>query len=111
MSRKILFGAVSALSLVAFASPSLALDALMVPNNNNPGSPSTPQAAALTATQRGAEEEKTGSFKFSVSGDSRGGRSAFAPNSFGPNSDRSNPLGPTTTYGPPVETNDPFFRN
>ncbi|HTO41014.1 MAG TPA: hypothetical protein VL026_08570 [Rhizomicrobium sp.] len=110
MSNKILLGAVAALSIAAFASPSLALDALMMPNNQNPGSPNTPQAAALTATQKGAEQDKAGSFKFSVTGDSRG-RSAFAPNSFGPNSDVSNPMGPTPTYGPPVENNDPFFRN
>jgi hypothetical protein len=36
----------------------------------------------------------------------------FEPNSFGPNSDPSNPMGPMRTYGPPVEgSSDPFFHN
>ena len=112
MFRKVLIGAASGLSLVALsASPSLALDTLMLPNGTSGTMPYSSQGTPLTST--GDKDKDKSSFHFSVSGSSGGqNRNMFAPNSFGPNSDRSNPMGPDRTYGPPTsETNDPFFHN
>jgi hypothetical protein len=110
MYRKVLIGAVSALTFVVFASPSMALDTLMLPNSLTA---STPNSAALSQTPDDKKEDKS-SWHFSVSGNSGGYRhnNMFEPNSFGPNSDASNPMGPMKTYGPPVEgSSDPFFHN
>jgi hypothetical protein len=109
MFRNILIGAASGLSLVALsATPSLALDALMLPNSQT-SVPYSSDGTPLTST--GDKRDDKSSFHFSVSGNSGGYNNRFGPNAFGPNSDRANPMGPTTTYGPPTETSDPFFHN
>ncbi len=111
MFRKVLIGAASGLSFVVLAaSPSLALDALMLPNSTTGTASSTAQN--LTSSQADKKDDKS-SWHFSVSGSSGGqSRSMFAPNAFGPNSDSANPMGPDRTYGPPTtETSDPFFHN
>jgi hypothetical protein len=109
MLRKMVLGAACGLSFAAFAPPSFALDTLMLPNAQGA---STPNSAALTSTPDDKKDAK-GSWHFSVSGNSGGyHHNMFEPNSFGPNSDPSNPMGPMKTYGPPVEdSSDPFFHN
>lgn len=111
MFRKVLIGAASGLSFVMLgASPSLALDTLMLPNSTNGTASTTTQN--LTTSEGDKQADKS-SWHFSVSGNSGGqsqGHSMFAPNAFGPNSDSSNPMGPDRTYGPPTtESSDPFF--
>lgn len=111
MLRKAVIGAASGLSFVMLGvSPSFALDALMLPNSQ---SASMPYASdGLTSTDANKDKDSKSSFHFSVSGNSDGrSRDLFAPNSFGPNSDASNPMGPTPTYGPPQQWSDPFFHN
>ncbi len=111
MFRKVLIGAAAGLSFVMLgASPSLALDTLMLPNSTSGTASTTTQN--LTTSDADKKADKS-SWHFSVSGDSGGhSRSMFAPNAFGPNSDTSNPMGPDRTYGPPTnETSDPFFHN
>lgn len=109
MLRKFVLGAVCGLPLVMAASPSLALDALMLPNAQTA---STPNATAFNSTEE-KDKDQSGSWHFRFSGDSSGyaHRNLFAPNSFGPNSDPSNPMGPMKTYGPPQTSTDPFFHN
>ena len=111
MLRKIFNGAACDLSVVTISSPSMALDALMLPNAQTA---STPNSAALIQTPDDKKDDKS-SWHFSVSGNSGGyaGRNMFAPGAFGPNSDPSNPMGPMKTYGPPdsQQTSDPFFHN
>ncbi|HEY4123340.1 MAG TPA: hypothetical protein VGM36_01925 [Rhizomicrobium sp.] len=110
MFRKVLIGAGAGLSFVMLgASPSLALDTLMLPNSTA----GTASTTAQNLTTTGDKKEDKSSWHFSVSGNSGGqSRSMFAPNAFGPNSDSSNPMGPDRAYGPPTnQTNDPFFHN
>jgi hypothetical protein len=107
MSRNILIGAVSGLSLVLLgATPSLAIDALMLPNSQNGTTAYTYQYAPLRSSD--TNKDTSGSVHFSVSGDD--GR--YHPGGvyeFGPNSDSANPLGPMPTYGPPREQHNGFF--
>jgi hypothetical protein len=111
MLRTFVIGAACGLALAALSSPSMALDTLMLPNSLTA---STPNAAALTQTPDDKKDAKS-SWHFSVSGNSGGyaGPDMFLPGAFGPNSDRSNPMGPMKTYGPPTsqDTSDPFFHN